>query len=49
MRIVTGLLAAVVFVVLMIAVGGAIAPMHSDDRNVPGATTGKGKSALTDN
>jgi hypothetical protein len=46
MRFVVGLLAATIFVVLIIVVGGTVGPTHKEDRNVPGATTGKGQSKL---
>ena len=49
MRIAAGMFAALVFVVLMIAIGGSIGPMQKEGRNVSGATTGKGKSTLMDN
>jgi hypothetical protein len=46
MRIFTGLIAAVLAVVVLIFVGGMVSPMHKEDRNVPAATTGKGQSKL---
>ena len=46
MRLAVGLLAATIFVVLIMVVGGTVGPIHKEDRNVPGATTGKGQSKL---
>jgi hypothetical protein len=46
MRILTGLIAAAAAVVVLIFVGGMVSPMQEEDRNVPGATTGKGQSKL---
>lgn len=41
-------LVAVAFIAIMFAAVGTIGPMQPDDRDVPGATTGKGKSKLID-
>jgi hypothetical protein len=46
MRFAVGLLAATIFVVLIMVVGGTVVAIHKEDRNVPGATTGKGQSNL---
>jgi len=46
MRLAVGLLAAVMFVVVLMVVGGTLGPTQKEDRNVPGATTGKGQSKL---
>jgi hypothetical protein len=42
------LLATVGMIVFITVVVGTINPTATADRNVPGATTGKGKSKLTD-
>ncbi len=46
MRLAVGLLAATILVVLIMVVGGTVGPIHKEDRNIPGATTGKGQSKL---
>jgi hypothetical protein len=46
MRLAVGLLAATIFVVLIMVVGGTVGPIHKEDRNIRGATTGKGQSKL---
>ena len=45
MRFYTGLLAVAAVVILAI-LAGTLGSMHKEDRNVPGATTGKGASKL---